>query len=142
MSGLREHTERWTVRTYEVDENGHVNNAVYVQWAEEVTALHAEAMGFGREWSIERGGAWLVRRHEITYHRPARRGDEVELTVRVLSVGGVRGRRQTTISRAADGTLLAEVASEWVWVRISDGRPAAVPREIVEAYAAGATDDA
>lgn len=137
MSGLREHTERWTVRTYEVDENGHVNNAVYVQWAEEVTARHGEAMGFGREWSIERGGAWLVRRHEITYHRPARRGDEVELTVRVLNVGGVRGRRHTTISRAADGTLIAEVASEWVWVRISDGRPAAVPSEIVDAYAAG-----
>ncbi len=136
MSGLREHTERWTVRTYEVDENGHVNNAVYVQWAEEVTARHAETMGFGREWSIERGGAWLVRRHELTYHRPARRGDEVELTVRVLSVGGVRGRRNTTISLAGDRTLLAEVASEWVWVRIADGRPAAVPREIVDAYAA------
>ncbi|MEP7082246.1 MAG: thioesterase family protein [Chloroflexota bacterium] len=142
MSGLREHTERWTVRTYEVDENGHVNNAVYVQWAEEVTARHAEATGFGREWSIERGGAWLVRRHEITYHRPARRGDEVELTVRVLSVGGVRGRRQTTIRRVADGTMIAEVASEWVWVRISDGRPAAVPSEIVDAYAAEATSSA
>jgi acyl-CoA thioester hydrolase len=140
VSELREHTERWTVRTYEVDENGHVNNAVYVQWAEEVTARHAEAMGFGREWSIERGGAWLVRRHELTYHRPARRGDELELTVRVLSVGGVRGRRHTTISLAADRTLLAEVASEWVWVRIGDGRPAAVPREIVDAYAGGETE--
>lgn len=136
MSGLREHTERWTVRTYEVDENGHVNNAVYLQWAEELTARHGEAIGFGREWSIERGGAWLVRRHEITYHRPARRGDEVELTVRVVGVGGVRGQRLTTISLAADRTLLAEVATEWVWVRISDGRPAAVPSEIVAAYAA------
>lgn len=137
MSGLREHTERWTVRTYEVDENAHVNNAVYVQWAEHLTARHAEAMGFGREWSLERGGAWLVRRHEVTYHRPALHGDEVELTVRVLGVAGVRGRRHTTIRRAADATLLAEVVSEWVWVRLSDGRPAAVPREIVDAYRAG-----
>ena len=31
--------------------------------------------------------------------------------------------------------MLAEVESEWVWVRISDGRPAAVPREIIDAYA-------
>lgn len=142
MSDLREHTERWTVRTYEVDENGHVNNAVYLQWAEELTARHGEAIGFGREWSIERGGAWLVRRHEITYHRPARRGDEVELTVRVVGVGGVRGRRLTTISLADDRTPLAEVATEWVWVRVSDGRPAAVPSEIVAAYAAGAADEA
>jgi len=134
MNPMREHTERWTVRTYEGDENGHVNNAVYVQWAEHLTARHAEATGFGREWSIERGGAWLVRRHEVVYHRPARRFDEVELKVRVVSVSGVRGRRQTTIHRVADGTLLAEIASEWVWVRLSDGRPSAVPSEIVDAY--------
>jgi len=134
MNPMREHAERWTVRTYEGDENGHVNNAVYVQWAEHLTARHAEATGFGREWSIERGGAWLVRRHEVVYHRPARRFDEVELKVRVVSVSGVRGRRQTTIRRVADGTLLAEIASEWVWVRLSDGRPSAVPSEIVDAY--------
>jgi len=134
MNPMREHTERWTVRTYEGDENGHVNNAVYVQWAEHLTARHAEVTGFGREWSIDRGGAWLVRRHEVVYHRPARRFDEVELKLRVVSVSGVRGRRQTTIRRVADGTLLAEIASEWVWVRLSDGRPSAVPSEIVDAY--------
>ena len=134
-----EFSQRWRVRTYEVDENAHVNNAVYVQWAEHLTAEHAEAIGFGREWSIERGGAWLVRRHEVTYHRPALRGEEVELTVRVLDVKGVRGRRHTWIRRATDNTLLAEVASEWVWVRLADGRPGAVPREIVDAFrAAGA----
>jgi acyl-CoA thioester hydrolase len=124
-----EFSQRWKVRTYEVDENGHVNNAVYLQWAE-----HAEAVGFGREWSIERGGAWLVRRHEITYHQPARRGDEIELTVRVVGIGGVRGNRQTEIRRAGDATLLAEVASEWVWVRLADGRPARVPAELLEAF--------
>lgn len=134
MTDARLYTERWVVRTYEVDENGHVNNAVYIQWAEHLSARHATSMGFGREWSLERGGAWLVRRHEVTYHRPARFGEQVELTVEVLSLGGVRGRRQTTITRPSDGTLLAEVASEWVWVRVSDGRPAAVPRELVEAY--------
>jgi acyl-CoA thioester hydrolase len=130
-----EFSQRWKVRTYEVDENGHVNNAVYLQWAEQLTAEHAEAVGFGRAWSIERGGAWLVRRHAITYHLPARRGDEVDLTVRVLGVAGVRGRRHTAIRRASDASLLAEVESEWVWVRIADGRPARVPPEVLAAFA-------
>ena len=76
----------------------------------------------------------------MTYHRPALRGHEVELTVRVIAVSGVRGRRHTTIRRADDATLLAEIASEWVWVRLSDGRPSAVPREIVDAYRAGAEE--
>ncbi|HEX2221216.1 MAG TPA: thioesterase family protein [Candidatus Limnocylindria bacterium] len=127
-------SQRWKVRTYEVDENGHVNNAVYLQWAEQLTAEHAEAAGFGREWSVGHDGAWFVRRHEIRYHRPARRGDEVELTVRVVSVGGVRGSRRTEIRHAASGQLLAEVASDWVWVRLSDGRPSRVPPEILAAF--------
>ena len=134
MTDPLEFSQRWKVRTYEVDENGHVNNAVYLQWAEQLTAEHAEAAGFGREWSIARGGAWLVRRHEITYHQPARRGDEIQLTVRVVGIGGARGNRRTEIRRAGDATLLTEVASEWVWVRIADGRPARVPSELLAAF--------
>ena len=132
--GLLEHTLRFGVRTYEVDENGHVNNAVYLQWAENLTADHAEAAGFGRAWSLERGGAWLVRRHEITYHQPAVRGDEIEATVRVLALGGVRGVRRTTFVRSGDGVAIADVESEWVWVRVSDGRPMRVPAELMDRY--------
>jgi acyl-CoA thioester hydrolase len=129
-----EFSQRWRVRSYEVDENGHVNNAVYVNWIESIAAEHAEALGFGRDWSIAHGGAWVVRRHEVVYRRPARRGDEVEATVRVIQVGGVRGTRQTWI-RSADGArLIAEAVSDWAWVRIRDGRPVAVPDEIVAAY--------
>jgi acyl-CoA thioester hydrolase len=134
MTDPRSFTMRWPVRTYEVDENGHVNNAVYVQWAEYLSAQHAEACGWGREWSIAQGGAWLVRRHEVVYHVPARRDDEIELTVEVLRLGSVRGVRHTEMRRVADAALLAEVQSEWVWVRLRDGRPGRVPREILDAY--------
>jgi acyl-CoA thioester hydrolase len=134
MTDPRRFTMRWPVRTYEVDENGHVNNAVYVQWAEYLSARHAEACGWGREWSIAQGGAWLVRRHEVIYHLPARRDDEIELTVEVLRLGGVRGVRRTEVRRATDAALLAEVQSEWVWVRLRDGRPTRVPAKLREAY--------
>ena len=33
---------RWLVRSYEIDQNGHVNNAVYLNYAEAVTVEHAE----------------------------------------------------------------------------------------------------
>ena len=125
-------TLRWPVRGYELDSNGHVNNAVYLSWAEELATAHAEAAGYGRDWSISRGGGWVVRRTEITYHRPAVYGDEVELIVRVELVRGARAIRRTTISRVADRELLAEVVTEWVWVRVRDGRPAPAPRELVE----------
>ncbi len=131
-----EFTLRWPVRGYELDSRGHVNNVVYLSWAEEVATAHAEAAGYGRDWSARRGGGWVIRKTEITYHRPAVYGDEVEVTVKVELVKGARGVRRTTIRRVADGTLLADVLTEWVWVRLNDGRPAAAPRELVELAAA------
>lgn len=134
------YTARWPVRSYEIDQNGHVNNAVYLNYSEALTVEHAEAAGFGRAWCEAHGGAWVVRRHEIEYLRPARLGDVLELTVRVELVRGVRGVRRTTIALAADGTRAANVWSEWVWVRLADGRPSRVPPELV-AVAAQVTAD-
>jgi len=54
------------------------------------------------------------------------------VSVRVESIRGARGIRRTRIRRVADGELLCELLVEWAWVRISDGRPARVPKELVE----------
>lgn len=122
----------WPVRGYELDSNGHVNNAVYLSWVEEIATAHAEAAGYGRAWSLEMGGGWVIRRSEITYHRPAVYGDLVEIEVVVELVRGARGVRRTSMRRGGDGTLFAEAVTEWVWVRLRDGRAVAAPRELVE----------
>lgn len=126
------YSTRWRVRSYEIDQNGHVNNAVYLNYAEALTVEHAEASGYGRAWAEAHRGAWVVRRHEIEYLRPAVMGDELVLVVRVELVRGVRGVRRTSIRRLADDCPVVEVLSEWVWVRLGDGRPARVPAELVE----------
>jgi acyl-CoA thioester hydrolase len=125
------YTNCWPVRHYELDRNGHVNNAVYLNYAEQLTIEHAEAAGFDAEWSATKGGSWVVHRSVLTYHRPAVYRDLLELTVRVELVQGTRGIRRTTIKRVRDGQTVAEVLTEWVWVRTSDGRPARVPGELV-----------
>jgi acyl-CoA thioester hydrolase len=126
-------TARWSVRSYELDSNGHVNNSVYLAYAEEVAVVHAEALGFGREWTTRQGGAWVVRKHEIVYHQPARYGDHLELTTTVVGMRGARAVRQTSITRVA-GPRLADIVTEWVWVRATDGRPTRVPTALLEAF--------
>jgi acyl-CoA thioester hydrolase len=133
----RSYSSRWRVRTYELDVNGHVNNAVYLNYAEQIATEHAEAAGFGRDWIVAQGGAWVVRRHEIVYHQPARYGEELKLTTRVDELRGARGRRLTTIVRVQDGVPITDVQTEWVWVRAADGRPARVPPELVQYFGAG-----
>jgi acyl-CoA thioester hydrolase len=128
------YSTRWRVRTYELDVNGHVNNAVYLNWVEQVATEHTEAAGFGSDWLAAQGGVWVVRRHEINYLRPAIQGDELELTTRALLLKGARGLRQTRITRLSDGALFAEVLTEWVWIRLSDGRPTRVPDDLVNFF--------
>jgi acyl-CoA thioester hydrolase len=126
------YSARWPVRHYELDRNGHVNNAVYLNYAEHLTIEHAERSGFGAAWTAAQGGGWLVHRNHVTYHRPAVYGDCLELEVRVLLVQGARGVRRTTMHRSGDGELVAEVVTEWVWIRRSDGRPTKVPDQLIE----------
>jgi YbgC/YbaW family acyl-CoA thioester hydrolase len=125
-----EYRTQWPVRSYELDGNGHVNNAVYLNYAEHLTIEHAERSGFGADWTRENGGAWVVHRNFVTYQRPALYGDMLDLCVRVLLVRGTRGVRHTVIHRLSDAADLAEIVTEWVWTRLADGRPGRVPRTL------------
>jgi acyl-CoA thioester hydrolase len=131
-----EFSEEWQVRQYELDSQGHVNNAVYLNYAEQVAIDHAEAAGFGREFNERHDGGWVVRQHEIVYHRPAVYRYELRVTTRVESLGGARATRRTQIRRRQSAELLAEAVTQWTWVRRSDGRPARIPAELVSLYTA------
>lgn len=136
----RTYTSRLHVRTYELDANGHVNNAVYLNWAEQIATEHVETAGFGQTWMRPLNAGWVVRHHEVTYRRPAVYGDELQLTTRAESVRGARGFRKTIITRVTDGEVIAELQTEWVWVRLSDGRPTRVPDDLVRFFSGGADD--
>jgi acyl-CoA thioester hydrolase len=127
-------TARWPVRQYELDQYGHVNNAVYLNWIEQVAIDHVESLGLGRTWAAERGGGWVVREHHVIYHRPVVSGDVVLVTTLPQRIGGVRGIRRTEIHREADGVLLTEAETNWVWVRLSDGRPMRVPSDLLRVF--------
>ena len=128
------YTVRYPVRQYELDVLGHVNNAVYLNWVEQVAIEHVEALGFGRAWATERGGAWVVREHRVTYHRPVEYGDIVLVTTLPQELAGVRGLRRTEVHREADGVLTTEILTQWIWVRASNGRPTRIPADLLELF--------
>jgi acyl-CoA thioester hydrolase len=130
-----EYSELWRVRTFELDSNGHVNNAVYLNYAEQIATEHAEALGYGREWSEKHRVGWAAREHHVVYHRPAVYRDLLRLTTRVRSLSRVRVTRHTTIRRESDGELLAEVTTQWVCIRIADQRPTRIPADLLDKYA-------
>src|SRR3954471_5218390 len=60
----------------DIDEQNHVNNAVYLRWVQEVATAHWCAVTSSE---AQEGIGWVVLRHEIDYKSPACLGDAVVL---------------------------------------------------------------
>ncbi|HEY9595043.1 MAG TPA: thioesterase family protein, partial [Spirochaetia bacterium] len=65
------HESRLTVRSYECDSYGHVNNAVYLNYLEYARHLYIRDIGIPLSELRAAGYAILVARVEIDYRRPA-----------------------------------------------------------------------
>lgn len=115
-----------------IDENGHVNNVVYVQWMQNIAVEHYSSIG-----GIEAQGAestWVVREHKIEYFLPAFEGDEIEIHTWVENVRRVRSLRKYEFVRKTDGKVLVKGETDWVFVDVKTGSPRAVPEEVVRVF--------
>jgi acyl-CoA thioester hydrolase len=117
-----EHRTTLTVRSYECDTYGHVNNAVYLNYLE--VARHEMLAALGMDYAGMRSAGFglVVARIDIRYRRPAVEGDALTILSRAtkrLRVGGIIAQR---ILKAEE--LIAEADVTWVSI---DARRRAAP---------------
>lgn len=120
-----------------IDELGHANNVETLRWVEAVGRAHLEAVGFPLDRLLATGGAFVARRHEISYLRPVFLGDRLAVRTRVASMGGARSVREVAIYRGEE--IVAEARTDWAFVDVRTMRPRRVPGEIMAAF--GLTPD-
>ncbi len=97
-----------TVRGYEIDVNGHLNQAVYHQYAEHARWEHFRAAGLDAEKMATTGLGPVVLESTIKYLRELHLGDEVTVTSAFeWGQGKVFRFRQQIIK--LDGTVSAEI---------------------------------
>ena len=133
------HRHVFTVSSGDLDENGHVNNVVYVQWMQDVAILHFDALG-GVEAMQGAGGAWVARSHKIEYLKPAFAGETILALTWVANCRRVRSLRRYRFLREADGATLAEGETDWVFVDVASGRPRSIPDEITRLLPLGQSE--
>ena len=121
------------VEARDVDLLGHVNNVVWVRFVVELAEAHATALGFGFHATRERGGIWIVRRHDVLYHANVSLGAGIRETTWVSSLRGALSHRHARFEDAA-GKLLVESETEWAWVDAASLRPRRVPVTIRERF--------
>jgi len=135
-------THRFAVPPAAIDALGHVNNLQYIAWMQEVAIQHSTAQGWPLERYLQEGTGWVVRAHRIEYKRPAYLGEAITLFTWVAGFSQRSSPRRYLFRRDADGAVLAEAETAWVYVDLASGRPRTVPPELRDAFQVVADDEA
>lgn len=122
-----------TAEPQHIDELGHVNNAVWVQWIQTVATAH----WFSLTGSEEQGRfIWVVVRHEIDYRRPLLVGHSVTAETWVADkAAGARFARHVRFV-GTEGVIHVEAKTDWALLDRASGRPQRVPPAMVERFRA------
>jgi YbgC/YbaW family acyl-CoA thioester hydrolase len=113
------HEHRLTVRTYECDANGHVNNATYLNYLEVARVAYLRAVGTSYRELKDRGLALVIVRIAIDYRGEARMEDPLiveTVPIRKRLTGGTFRQRVLREEESGARTLLAEAEVGWVCI--------------------------
>ncbi|MFI6012234.1 acyl-CoA thioesterase [Streptomyces sp. NPDC051243] len=119
---------RITVRGYETDVQGHVNQSVYINYAEHARWSLLRAAGITQTGLIGKGVGPVALETTIRYKRELLAGDEVDVTCAFEWSGGKIFRIHQTM-RKADGTVAAELTAVGGLMDLKERRMVANPQD-------------
>ncbi|WP_126173231.1 acyl-CoA thioesterase [Altericroceibacterium xinjiangense] len=124
-------TLTFTARPEDIDENGHVNNAVWVRWMEQLATAHWEAVAPPEH---QRAYIWLVARHEIEYCGNIAEGESAQGSTEIREgPSGARFDRHSTFADAR-GKAIVRARTTWAMIDRATGKPARVPPEVAAPF--------
>lgn len=125
-------TRDFTASAEHIDELGHVNNSVWVQWIQELATAHWDAVALPehREQFF-----WVVTRHEIDYRGNIGEGEVAHGTTSIP--GEARGAQSVRLVEFTDdaGKLLVRAETTWAMLDRASGRLARVRPEVLAPFA-------
>jgi len=114
-----------------IDELGHVNNAVWVQWIQHIAVAHWYSVA---DPAHDAAYFWVVTRHEIDYLRAAFEGDTVVGRTWVGEAPkGARFDRHVEFT-GKDGRVCVRAKTSWAIIDRAAGRPIRVPPEVIAPF--------
>lgn len=108
----------FTAAPGDIDELGHVNNAVWVSWIQRLSVSHWEAVAPPEHQAAH---VWVVTRHEVDYRGNVGLGETVTGETWVGTPKGARFDRHTRFT-GANGRVKVEAVSTWALLDRATGR--------------------
>ncbi len=134
MSEARSFQRTRTIKPEHIDELGHVNNQVWMDFVVRLSNAHAKDTGSSLEELRAMGALWIVRKHEIDYHAPGFAGEELLEETWLSELRGARSIRRTRFTRIQDQQILVEGCTVWAYVDAETHRPKRIPKELIKSY--------
>lgn len=113
-----------TVRHYECDAYGHVNNANYLNYLEHARGEYLKTIGFDYKGYVAEGYGIYVIKVSITYKSPAFPDETLDVITRVLKRRKASGTFFQVIKRGE--TVICEAEVSWASVG-QDGKMTPIP---------------
>jgi len=124
-------TRAKTATEADIDELGHVNNAVWVKWIQEIAVAHWEAVATAEQHAAY---IWVVTRHEIDYRGNVGPGETVTGETWVSEPPrGARFDRHVRFT-GADGKVKVEAVTTWALLDRATGRLLRVRPELAAPF--------
>ncbi len=117
----------------DIDELGHVNNAVWVRWIQDVSTAHWLSLA-----SAEQQAAyiWIVTRHEIDYRGNVAAGETVTARTWLDELPrGARFNRNVDFTDAS-GKVIVAAKTAWALLDRASGRLLRIRADIIEPFMA------
>ena len=135
MSGPHSYeTARLTTRTAragDIDQLGHVNNAVYVSWVQDAGTENWFANATETMIATYH---WVCLRHEIDYRDPVLEGETVEVRTWLGTVRGPRFDRHVDIRHPGASKFSCQAVTTWLMLETATGRPRRVGDDVLAAF--------
>ncbi len=124
---MQSFTLPFTPTPADIDELGHVNNAVWVRWIQDIATAHWEAQA---DPAHVAQFVWMVTRHEIDYRGNVKLGEEVTgKTFIEKPPRGARFDRRVDFLNAG-GKVIVSANSTWAMLDKETQRPMRVREEV------------
>lgn len=125
------HALTFTAGPAHIDELGHVNNAVWVNWIQDLATAHWDAVACEAH---RQAYIWVVTRHEIDYRGNIAVGQSVRgETFIPEGPTGARFDRRVDFTNAA-GKIIVSARTTWALIDRASGRLLRVPSDVAAPF--------
>lgn len=126
-------TYAWEVEVSasDIDENNHVNNLVYLHWAQKISGMHWKA------WASDKfinSILWVVKSQSIQYLKQVHLNHQIKLITWVEKSSKADSIRRVDIWNLTKNELAATVTIHWFALDRESGKPMRIPTEIADVF--------